>query len=73
MQNHEDIVQDFPQKEQGSATNSGSKAVMVFVQYDSLQNGKYAGPGLRCNVREIAYVASKTQESVDDACARFNS
>lgn len=69
----EDIVQDFPVKEQGATSNSGSKAVMVFVQYDSLQNGKYAGPGLRCNVREIAYVASKTQESVDDACARFNS
>lgn len=70
----EDIVRDFPLREAGGGNSSAStKMVMVFAQYDVLQNAKFAGPGLRCNVKEIAYVVSKIQESVDDACDRFNS
>ncbi|MBE35036.1 MAG: hypothetical protein CMI16_05695 [Opitutaceae bacterium] len=78
----EDIVRDFPLREPsggggggpgGGGSSAPNKMLMLFVQYDTLQNGKFAGPGLRCNVKEMVYVASKPQESVDDALDRFNS
>jgi len=67
----EDILQDFPLKTEGQSTIP-PKMIYVFVQFDTLQNGKYAGPGLRCNVKEIAYVSSEPRESSDDACERLN-
>ena len=73
----DDIVRDFPLRESGGGgggmSSTPNKMVMLFVQYDTLQSSKFAGPGLRCNVKEIVYVASKPQESVDDALGRFNS
>ena len=72
----EDIVRDFPLREVGGAqqgTPVPNKMVMIYVQYDTLQNAKFAAPGLRCNVKEVVYVASSPQESVDDALDRFNS
>jgi hypothetical protein len=72
----DDIVRDFPLREVGGAqqgTPVPNKMVMMYVQYDTLQNAKFAGPGLRCNVKEVVYVASSPQESVDDALVRFNS
>jgi hypothetical protein len=69
-----DIIKDFPLKDMGGGPSTAqTKMVMVFVQYDTLQNAKFAGPGLRCNVKELAYIMAKPQESVNDACERFNS
>jgi hypothetical protein len=69
-----DIIKDFPLKDIGGGPSTAqTKMVMLFVQYDTLQNAKFAGPGLRCNVKELAYIVAKPQESVNDACERFNS
>ena len=67
----EDIVADFPEKRENA--NASTKVVMVYAQYDSTQTSKFAGPGIRCNIREVIYTVVKNQESVDDAFERFNS